>query len=126
MVTRQPSPCTLKVLIALSPAGCLSMADLRASLTWLETNKQFLCCCGQPVFKVATESADRWRCMCRHVYNRKRDNAKGAEELRKETPSGGKSASSTSLPPVHYTCSVAIWGFKAGQASDKQVVPCAS
>ena len=62
----------LKQLLLLAPTGFPSHPDLRAAMIQLH-NKFDIFKGTCMIFKDAAESADRWRVMCRHLYNRRRD-----------------------------------------------------
>ena len=71
----------LHPLLVVAPTGFPSHADVRSVLMWLDTHHRALACDSSQTWRIATESADRWRIMRRHIYNRKKDNIDGPAEI---------------------------------------------
>ena len=62
----------LSILLKMCSTGFPSHPNLRQALTILQARHHIFKECSN-VFKVASNAADQWRLMCRHIYNRRRE-----------------------------------------------------
>ena len=62
----------LTILLKMCSTGFPSHPNLRQALTMLQAKHHIFKECSN-VFKVASNAADQWRLMCRHIYNRRRE-----------------------------------------------------
>ena len=63
----------LDALISMAPSGFPAHTDLRATFLALQETTPIMEGPDKYHFNIATDSADNWRVMCRHIYKLKTD-----------------------------------------------------